>query len=1640
MARSRIGFLPAVGLAAVLLVPALSRGDDRQLLIEKKPAPPNVMVIISNTTTMANMPTTTTLDPLGGVDGTNSKMGQGKYAITKVVKNIADGCAAGTSGCINWGISSFSYTRADLAGGTKHFIFEPDADIVLQDPGFTIPAHTKFNFGGATYTTNSYGSSPKRVYARLAWSGTNLANGTSTVTDPSGTVRTYFNSSAPTSPTDAAHLPFGGSDGATTMLITGIPSSGSPNGDPAAQMTVKITATSPANITPYSIIRSTPQSFTVTFTTGKCTGGGNPTAPCDPQSMSSQHSYTGNFVVPPEYCAENDSSCGFPQLFGYGADAGREIGWVSVPKIDNNQTVLDWNSNNSSGNASGWMQQSNVNPQPIVLIPHDYTPWLPYISGPKGKPSSASQNYDQNPNPCILRALRPTASVVHVASGSATYSESDDFPMWDVTQSPQNKLSLPNSSACDLESDGYFQTGFHIIGNPDSGAVNPYNYTYQNNANNRMIAPIFPTHNLNVAPLQGVMTNVFQYFNGANKPNVSGTGCATNSMVDNFCGAKRIDDPRKDCRNAAVILITDSYQAQSAVTQADVSPLAAINVPVYVVGFGINSGDLGPTNVCTIPDGVGGTTTGNRGQCIALWSGATIVSSDGVTVQRQGYYTANNASDLIAALTSIANLLNEETRDFATATIPSVSATSEGLAYLSEFNPQNEHSIWSGHLRAFVLDPTSGLVQSTGGGYPLLTAYQFGSGSTAPSGSLVWDAGNTGQDSRPTTNDIGVVGRLDKNVFLPTDLTAPEAVLAAHADWSEHTHDKASGRFGRNLFFGLRKGDPGCGSSTYECLIQIPVGTANTATKACAAPLAGCLGYPPLPDSTLVNASPGWWSAVRDNSDPTTQTIYANIPNPLVYPNGTSPAGTEVNADPTVARDQALQNSFSFIRGNRDVVVEDLHISSTFGNPQIKTCKQLVGFSTSPCYYDQVLGDVFHSNPTIVSFPSNTRLFLSVDPGSSNPGVYSDRNDSYQTFFSNYRHRRKILYAGADDGFLHAFDIGVYNGDQSTYTQGTITVCPLCNKYDLGSGREIFGYAPRAAVRKFFYLAHATSHDWTVDGAPSVDDVYMDAGRVDGNPQGIVSSDACGSPCANISGTSPAWRTVLVGIEREGGVNKTPSGGGGSVFALDITDPDQTDHMKVSWTGKAADSQSPTLGSPECLVNNFDPSTGSAPTNCTAPFPRILWEFRDDQASSAIAPVPGEGGAEASVWDLGYTWSKPVLGRIKVHDVASDQHHDMYVAIFGGGFRHNGTTIAGTNTGGDTANYLYMIDIETGKVVYKRNIGVWATGASLTDSSGNLEAAVPGEAAVVDINFDGYLDRIYFGDTQGRLWKIDLSTPADLCSAGGTNCSSADYRIAQSQWDPSLLFDEFQDNVPPAGTGVRQPIFTRPAVFLLGTTGSGEPRLGIAFGTGDRDNMPLLRDVNPNYFFVVLDDPNATYPVFKTAAGGSTASTLTLASLTTNNCDPTADANSCFNGTGVGYYLNLPVDTVYGGDQIAEIMNANPLVFSGSIFFNTFLNNTQQITDANGNVTQVGQGVCGEVGQAHLYQVNYLTGVSLYKNDNGDLIPSQVPEGGQVASDPIVYQAPNGETLVVSATDDLKVPKVGGGGLANVNIKSWKEN
>ena len=64
----------------------------------------------------------------------------------------------------------------------------------------------------------------------------------------------------------------------------------------------------------------------------------------------------------------------------------------------------------------------------------------------------------------------------------------------------------------------------------------------------------------------------------------------------------------------------------------------------------------------------------------------------------------------------------------------------------------------------------------------------------------------------------------------------------------------------------------------------------------------------------------------------------------------------------------------------------------------------------------------------------------------------------------------------------------------------------------------------------------------------------------------------------------------------------------------------------------------------------------------------------------------------------------------------------------------------------DEGYHLYMVDVETGELIYKRQ----------------LDGAAPSAPAAIDSNFDGISDRIFIGTTAGTMYKVDLTEPVAL--------------------------------------------------------------------------------------------------------------------------------------------------------------------------------------------------------------------------------------------------------------------------------------
>ena len=119
-----------------------------------------------------------------------------------------------------------------------------------------------------------------------------------------------------------------------------------------------------------------------------------------------------------------------------------------------------------------------------------------------------------------------------------------------------------------------------------------------------------------------------------------------------------------------------------------------------------------------------------------------------------------------------------------------------------------------------------------------------------------------------------------------------------------------------------------------------------------------------------------------------------------------------------------------------------------------------------------------------------------------------------------------MVYAGANDGVLHAFDAGEHTVGDDPVTPGL-----EATYYTPGFGTERFGYVPGFMLDRLKLVPQNSPRtEFFVDGPISVADAWLGDGT--GNDVTKVESE---------------WATVLIASMREGG---------DGYLALDITDPD----------------------------------------------------------------------------------------------------------------------------------------------------------------------------------------------------------------------------------------------------------------------------------------------------------------------------------------------------------------------------------------------------------------------------------------------------------------------------------------------------
>jgi type IV pilus assembly protein PilY1 len=374
---------------------------------------------------------------------------------------------------------------------------------------------------------------------------------------------------------------------------------------------------------------------------------------------------------------------------------------------------------------------------------------------------------------------------------------------------------------------------------------------------------------------------------------------------------------------------------------------------------------------------------------------------------------------------------------------------------------------------------------------------------------------------------------------------------------------------------------------------------------------------------------------------------------------------------------------------------------------------------------------------------------------------------------------------------------------------------------------------------------------------------------------------------------------------------------------------------------------------------------------------------------------------------LGYTWSQPVLTRVRVGGQEKD------VVVFGGGLDYSTYEIGGSSvvaSTGNLGNAVYMVDAATGNLVWSAASG-GATGSSYTSVS-QMQYSVPGSVRVMDKNADRMADHLYFGDVGGQLFRVDID-----------NTSSAPRLVKRVAPLAKLGAAETSSKAND------RRIYEMPAVAYVKDS-AGKIYAAVTVGTGNR-NYPKSDRAVQDRFYMVKDYDAARFDILGssiTEAGDGSGATLDLATFRSGAVSPfvTADLTDVTSTLGAtattavaaskGWYINMPA--------AAEKVLSAPMIFSkrntanDSLIYEVHFNSFAPDSSASSACTPV-------AGQTNAWSV-------LLSNGSGSPTNNLNTDGSTVSTDRYDAGVANGIAgtdvglIRENAQGDLELKKVTG--------------
>jgi type IV pilus assembly protein PilY1 len=615
------------------------------------------------------------------------------------------------------------------------------------------------------------------------------------------------------------------------------------------------------------------------------------------------------------------------------------------------------------------------------------------------------------------------------------------------------------------------------------------------------------------------------------------------------------------------------------------------------------------------------------------------------------------------------------------------------------------------------------------------------------------------------------------------------------------------------------------------------------------------------------------------------------------------------------------------------------------------------------------LGDVVDATPTVVAAPKE-RYDV----------IYGDT--TYTTFLQQYKNRRQVAYVGANDGMLHAFNVGFFNqGDNPCTTTGDdpvehgyFTVQPFHVNPPTASdctfdptartgvppiGAELWAFIPHALLPHLKWYADINyTHVAYMDLKPKVTDVRVFCD--DDNP--VEAPDCVAGQAGAVH--KGGWGTILIAGMRFGGsCGACVSGATGGVpmtvtadfdgnaatadttrtfyamyFALDITDPEQDPVLLWSFT--------------------------DARLGLTTSFPAVL----------RVSPVLEGGGdkikpdnarwlAVFGTGPTGYTGISAQTARFFVVDIAKGP---TYIAP--------DQTLGSV---GQTSCSALVPCVVVDTAASGENVRVFAT----PDANSFM-----GDIITLDANLDFKVDVVYAGSIIkstdpayiGKMYRLTTGalkfTPVPPDTTRGTPESVASWGIgtAPSKVPTTLLADFSCSTSGCPGSNTVGPI-TAAATVSADTSNN----IWVFFGSGRFFSQDDKGDTAPQYFFGVKD-PCATSATCTQTTTSQQPNLLDVSDAVV--CNPCDEGTTEVTNAGSNTSLGQLQDAVQNMDgwfttlpTAGERSLSTPTILGGTVFFTTFIPTTD---------------ICVAAGSGNLYALYYLTGTAYKESAIGHVTGS----------------------------------------------------